>query len=75
MIVDPLNPNNNVGKNTRQYFNIKLAFMLAFYASLEVCECGCHYQNANCINSHNMEHCILKRIFNGVKRCPSNNSN
>ena len=68
IIVDPLNADNNVGKNTRQFNNIKLAFMIGFIASKEECECGCHYQFHNSVQCGDIEHCILKRIFNAVKR-------
>ena len=74
IIIDPLNPNNNIGKNTRQFNNIKLAFMIGFIVSKEECECGCHFQSQNSIDAQNMEHCILKRIFNGVKRFGSDYS-
>ena len=67
IIVDPLNKNNNVAKSTFQFMNIKMAFMIAYMVAKEDCECGCHYlgiQN----KLFNTEHCILKRIFNSVKR-------
>lgn len=67
IIVDPLNKQNNVAKSTFQYMNIKMAFMIAFMVAKEDCECGCHYdilQN----KPLGIEHCILKRIFNSVKR-------
>lgn len=67
IIVDPLNRQNNVAKSTFQYMNIKMAFMIAFMVAKEDCECGCHYdilQN----KPLGIEHCILKRIFNSVKR-------
>ena len=73
IIVDPLNKNNNVAKSTFQFMNIKMAFMIAYMVAKEDCECGCHYlgiQN----KLFNTEHCILKRIFNSVKRfCEVNN--
>lgn len=47
--------------------------MIGFIASKEKCECGCHYQYHNFLESYSIEHCILKRIFNSVKRF-SNNS-
>ena len=67
IIVDPLNRQNNVAKSTFQYMNIKMAFMIAYMVAKEDCECGCHYdvlQNKQL----GIEHCILKRIFNSVKR-------
>lgn len=54
-------------KSTFQYMNIKMAFMIAYMVAKEDCECGCHYdilQN----KVIGVEHCILKRIFNSVKR-------
>ena len=46
-----------------------MAFMIAFMITKEDCECGCHYGRAvheNTLTS--TEHCILKRMFNSVKR-------
>ena len=69
IIVDPLNKKNNVAKNTFQYVNLKMAFMIAFMVAKEDCECGCHYGSAvNEFDIHKVEHCILKRMFNSVKR-------
>ena len=69
IIVDPLNKKNNVAKNTFQYVNLKMAFMIAFMVAKEDCECGCHYGCAvNEFDIHKVEHCILKRMFNSVKR-------
>ena len=67
LIIDPLNKNNNVAKSTFQYMNIKMAFMIAFMVAKEDCECGCHYQGIQ-NKLFDTEHCILKRIFNSVKR-------
>ena len=67
IIIDPLNKQNNVAKSTFQYMNIKMAFMIAYMVAKEDCECGCHYSIIK--NKHlSTEHCILKRIFNSVKR-------
>ena len=60
--------NNNVAKNTRQFKNIKLAFTLGAIAAREQCECGCHYETECFSDCMKTEHCILKRIFNAVKR-------
>ena len=69
IIVDPLNKKNNVAKNTFQYVNLKMAFMIAFMVAKEDCECGCHYGCAvNEFDICKVEHCILKRMFNSVKR-------
>ena len=67
IIVDPLNKQNNVAKSTFQYMNIKMAFMIAYMVAKEDCECGCHFSAIQ--NKYfETEHCILKRIFNSVKR-------
>ncbi len=76
VIVDPLNISNNVGKNTRQFKNIKLAFTIGYITSKENCECGCHYkydgmcfkEDGMCFKEDGNEHNILKRIFNSVRR-------
>ena len=50
--------------------------MIGFVVSREECECGCHFNAINefCIIS-NSDHCILKRIFNSVKRFNANANN
>ena len=63
-----MNPKNNVGKNTRQFNNIKVAFKTGYITCKEQCECGCHFQTQNSSEIQKNEHCILKRIFNAVKR-------
>lgn len=69
IIVDPLNKQNNVAKSTHQFMNLKMAFMIAFMVTKEECECGCHYGKAFLEYSMtSTEHCILKRMFNSVKR-------
>lgn len=74
IIVDPLNKQNNVAKSTFQFMNIKMAFMIAYMVAKEDCECGCHYDVlAN--KPLQTEHCILKRIFNSVKRFSDANKN
>ena len=76
IIIDPLNINNNVGKNTRQFKNIKIAFLIGYFAAKENCECGCHYQYEKiCFKEDGCEHNILKRIFNSVKRIGVNDLN
>ena len=67
IIIDPLNKQNNVAKSTFQYMNIKMAFMIAYMVAKEDCECGCHYEGIQ-NKIFETEHCILKRIFNSVKR-------
>ena len=72
IIIDPLNKQNNVAKSTFQFMNIKMAFMIAYMVAKEDCECGCHYSIIK--NKHlSTEHCILKRIFNSVKRFSDTN--
>ena len=68
IIIDPLNSINNVGKNTRQFDNIRAAFSISIVCMKEYCECGCHYEKEYCNNYLNTEHCLLKRIFYSVKR-------
>ena len=68
IIIDPLNYNNNVARNTREFKLIKLAFSLGAIAAREQCECGCHYETDILNDCMKMEHCVLKRIFNAVKR-------
>ena len=74
IIVDPLNKQNNVAKSTFQFMNIKMGFLIAFMVAKEDCECGCHY---GCIQNKldKTEHCILKRIFNSIKRFKDANKN
>jgi len=43
-----------------------MAFTIAFNVSKEDCECGCHYCGDDIYATK--EHCILKRIFNAVRR-------
>jgi hypothetical protein len=50
-----------------------MAFMIGFVVSREECECGCHFNKHGDDSSIiNTEHCILKRIFNSVKRFNAN---
>jgi DNA polymerase sigma len=68
IIIDPLNAINNVGKNTRQFENIKMAFSLSISCMKEYCECGCHYEGGFTNDYLSTEHCLLKRVFSSVKR-------
>ena len=69
IIIDPLNPNNNVAKSCYQNLGIKMAFIISLKTLLEDCECGCHYSDETQeYNNLSVEHCFLKRIFNAVKR-------
>ena len=73
IILDPIDKKTNVAKQTYQYMNIKMAFLIAFMVTQEDCECGCHYGRA--LFEHNYisaEHCYLKRMFNSVKRFNDN---
>ena len=69
IIIDPLNPSNNVAKSCFQNMGIKMAFIISLKSLLEDCECGCHYSGEKKEYSNlSIEHCFLKRIFNAVKR-------
>ena len=69
VIIDPLNPSNNVAKSCYQSMRIKMAFIISLKSLYEDCECGCHYSDENKeYNNTSVEHCFLKRIFNAVKR-------
>ena len=75
IIVDPLNKQNNVAKSTFQFMNIKMGFLIAFMVAKEDCECGCHYEILKNKREENHGHCILKRIFNSIKRFKDANKN
>ena len=50
-----------------------MAFMIGFVVSREEFECGYHYLKVNDESPiPATEHCILKRIFNSVKRFNAN---
>ena len=51
-----------------------MAFMIGFVVSRVECECAYHYNrpNENDIPITSTDHCILKRIFNSVKRFKTN---
>lgn len=51
-----------------------MAFKTGYLTCKEKCECGCHFQTQNSSEIQKSEHCILKRIFNGVKRFGSDNN-
>ena len=68
IIIDPLNPFNNVAKSCSQFYNIKMAFLICLMTFQQDCECGCHYNQIEDNNKKFSEHCILKRLFNNVKR-------
>jgi non-canonical poly(A) RNA polymerase PAPD5/7 len=69
IIIDPLNKFNNVAKSCLQYHNIKMSFIISLMTLQDDCECGCHYnQLGENYDNLQLEHCLLKRIFNCVKR-------
>jgi non-canonical poly(A) RNA polymerase PAPD5/7 len=69
IIVDPLNIYNNVGRNMRQFVNIKFALSIAIASINESYECGCHYQHEGlCIKEEGCEHNLLNNIFKSIKR-------
>ena len=69
IIIDPLNHYNNVAKSCLQFYNIKMSFIICLKTLEEDCECGCHFnQIGESYNNLKEEHCLLKRIFNSVKR-------
>lgn len=53
-----------------------MAFMIGFVVSREECECGCHYnRSGEEFTIPNTDHCVLKRIFNSVRRFNANLTN
>ena len=75
VIIDPLNKNNNVAKSTFNYPNIKIVFMIAYFAACESSNCGCYKSEFFCNDKTKTECCILNRIFNSVKRLNNNENN
>ena len=67
IIVDPLNPSNNVANNVRQIKKILHTFSVSVKAICENCECGCHYQQEYCIMEEKCNHNLLNNIFNAIK--------
>ena len=67
IIVDPLNPYNNVAKNVRQLNKIINTFEIAVKSLFDGCECGCHYQHSYCLLEEKCNHNLLNNIFNAVK--------
>ena len=69
IIIDPLNPNNNVSKSCFQLINVKMTFLLCYKSLKEDCECGCHYTGEGSeYNNLDTPHNFLKRMFSIVKR-------
>lgn len=66
IIIDPLNINNNVGKSSFHFFNIKIMFLYALQSLLEDCPCASHYTNVN--QNDELQHNFLRKMFNAVKR-------
>ena len=54
IILDPIDKKTNVAKQTYQYLNIKMAFLIAFMVTQEDCECGCHYGRAYFEHNYNV---------------------
>ena len=77
-ILDPLNSNNNVGKASFKFIEVKIIFLLALQIINEPCYCQCHYlekkddDNKYNINDDNIEHNYLNKIFFGLKRGKAN---
>jgi non-canonical poly(A) RNA polymerase PAPD5/7 len=66
-IADPLNKNNNVGKTSYKYIEVKLIFLIALQILNEPCFCHCHFNiDDTCKNKE--EHNFLNKIFFGIKR-------
>ena len=71
IIIDPLNPNNNVSKSCFQLINVKMTFLLCYISLKQDCECGCHYTGEGSdYNNLETPHNFLKRMFSNVKRFP-----
>ena len=71
-ILDPLNNENNVGKTSFKYMEVKFIFLIALQILNEPCFCQCHY-NKKDITKDKEEHNLLNKIFFGIKRGKFNN--
>ena len=71
-ILDPLNNENNVGKTSFKYMEIKFIFLIALQILNEPCFCQCHY-NKKDNTKDKEEHNLLNKIFFGIKRGKFNN--
>ena len=66
-ILDPLNNENNVGKTSFKYMEVKFIFLIALQILNEPCFCQCHY-NKKDNTKDKEEHNLLNKIFFGIKR-------
>ena len=71
-ILDPLNNENNVGKTSFKYMEVKFIFLIALQILNEPCFCQCHY-NKKYNTKDKEEHNLLNKIFFGIKRGKFNN--
>jgi len=71
-ILDPLNNENNVGKTSFKYMEVKFIFLIAIQILNEPCFCQCHY-NKKDNTKDKEEHNLLNKIFFGIKRGKFNN--
>ena len=71
-ILDPLNNENNVGKTSFKYMEVKFIFLIALQILNEPCFCQCHY-NKKDNTKDKEEHNVLNKIFFGIKRGKFNN--
>ena len=71
-ILDPLNNENNVGKTSFKYMEVKFIFLIALQILNEPCFCQCHY-NKKDNTKDKEEHNLLNKIFFGIKRGKFNN--
>jgi non-canonical poly(A) RNA polymerase PAPD5/7 len=65
-ISDPLNKNNNVGKASFKFIEVKLIFLMSLQILNEPCFCKCHYMEK--FNKENIQHNYLIKIFTALKR-------
>ncbi|MCQ2817933.1 MAG: hypothetical protein MJ252_11770 [archaeon] len=74
VILDPLNPEINLVGEECKTVQIKMLFLILHMSTKEACECGCHYGRATRENlEEETEHCILKKMFNAVRRVSAPN--
>ena len=71
-ILDPLNNENNVGKTSFKYMEVKFILLIALQILNEPCFCQCHY-NKKDNTKDKEEHNLLNKIFFGIKRGKFNN--
>ena len=44
-----------------------MTFLIAYMVARQQCDCSCHWDERFCYSQ--MDHCLLNRIFNNVRRC------